>query len=86
MALPSEDELPDHAKVAASFAESLAREYAGQGFSARALLTAFAGLVAVRNRQVAMECLKTLDHALLAAGERFRALLRGSRLHEVADT
>ena len=61
--------MPEHAMVAASFAESLGRKHAVQGGSERDLLTAFAGLVAVRNRQTAMDCLKALDDALRASAK-----------------
>lgn len=67
MAMPPETGLPEHAMVAVSFAESLARECAGAGRSKHDLFVALAGIVAVRDCRVAMDCLKALDDALCAS-------------------
>lgn len=53
--------------VAASFAGSLALDWVHRGGVERDLLVAFAGLVAVRDSQTAMDCLKALDGALSAS-------------------
>ena len=61
MAKPSDEELPQHSLDAASFAETLAREYVRQGGSAEALFVAYAGLVSARDRAVGADCLTALD-------------------------
>jgi hypothetical protein len=66
MAIAPSGDLPQHALVAASFAENLARESAFQGTDARALFTAFVALVAGRDQKLAAECLMALEGALCA--------------------
>jgi hypothetical protein len=61
-ALPGE--LPQHALVTVSFAESLAREYVRQGGETLALFSAFAGLVSARDKQVGADCLTALDRLI----------------------
>lgn len=55
---------PHHAIAAAAFAESIANQYEQTGKSARSAFAAFAGLVSVRDRLLAAECLTALDAAV----------------------
>jgi hypothetical protein len=64
MGTPSQKELPLHAIVAASFAESLARQYAMQGGKLQDLFAAFAGLVSARDEAVGSDCLAALDQRI----------------------
>jgi len=64
MAAPSRGELPQHAMIAASFAENLARKYAEQLRPPHALFAAFVGLVSARDQAVAADCLTALDRYL----------------------
>jgi hypothetical protein len=62
---------PERSLNAASFAESLAWQYAAGGGDSRVLLATLAGLVAARDPQLAADCLMALDAALSrrASGE-----------------
>jgi hypothetical protein len=65
MTMPSQGELPQHAIMAASFAETLARDYAGQGKMTRDLFVAFVALVSAQNQQICADSLTALESALL---------------------
>jgi hypothetical protein len=69
MAVPPLNELPEHAMVAASFAESLAVECARRGRPTSELFAAFVGLVSARDRTLAATCLNALDIASRHADE-----------------
>jgi hypothetical protein len=64
MGTSPQQELPQHAIMAASFAESLAREYAKQGGKLQDLFVAFAGLVSARDKAVGSDCLSALDQKI----------------------
>jgi hypothetical protein len=64
MGTSPQQELPQHAIMAASFAESLAREYAIQGGKLQDLFVAFAGLVSARDKVVGSDCLAALDQKI----------------------
>jgi hypothetical protein len=57
-------QLPQHAILAASFAENLAREYTIQGGSLQDLFVAFAGLVSARDKIVGSDRLAALDQKI----------------------
>lgn len=63
-------DMPLAALPAASFAETLAREYERRGGNVTALFAAYAGLVAARDKTVGTDCLIAVDRMISGEGAK----------------